>query len=1042
MIPVLYDKSERDFSHNGIGFLSDATRATVTEERNGSFELSMQYSISGAWFGLIQNGSIIKAKPNETSEPQLFRVYKVSKPLNGIVTYSAEHISYDLSGVPALGFSLSNTTAEAAMKQAVSGAVVPCPYAVHSDIADKRPFAIEAPASVRSILGAVRDTFGGEFEFDNFSAYLHKARGQDNGVTIEYGKNLTDLKQEDNISDCYTHILPYAAYQVEPEEYDENAEPETVYVYLPEKILPIPDAESLGHIKAYPIDFSDRFEDGADYTEAALRELAEDYLSDTDIGTPKVNLTVSFVQLWQTEEYKNIASLERVKLCDIVTVKFLCLGVESKAEVIKTVFDVLGERYESIALGDVKETLADTIIEAEKEIKTIKKSTDRIESHIKRTDERITLEVLHIVENEKELLSRIELTESSITAEVSRATTEEGKLSSRITQTAESISAEITRATGAEADLSSRIELTAESLTSTITAEKTRAEKAESLLSSDITGEIDRAKGAEEVLGSRITTTESTLKSEIKQTAESITSTVEAQITETSETLTGLIDKETKRADKVEKELSSRIAQTAESITSEITAKITTEMERAETAEENLSSRITQTAESISAEITRATGAEADLSGKIELTAESLTTTLTAKVTEEADRAMKAEKELSSTITQTAESLTSTFTAKITEETDRAGAAEETLSSRITQNAESISAEITRATSAEADLSSNITQTVNKIRLSVSSKTTNDQTESTISITNGTTVLNSVKVTGTTAEQASKIAIDAVNGITLSVTNSTTNASSTIAIKSGSTTISSAKIEFTGLVTFANLKDGKTEISGDNITTGKISADRIDVDKICVTDVYSKSGTSKVVVIATDGNSSLTIGGPDYNSSSNVSDVYIRAQQSLQIGRYASSNNNLYFDINNRTVRPYYSSNSYRWSLGTGTYPFASIYAAKLCIHPDNNTNGEYGIFIHNNSIYSNRTNAYCGTNTYPWAYGYFNSLTAKTSLMAATSVQLGTATNSTVGFYGSTPTTRRTISKVMNPSTATTSQVATVLNNLMTALQAYGLIG
>lgn len=882
MIPVLYDKSERDFSHNGIGFLSDATRATVTEERNGSFELSMQYSISGAWFGLIQNGSIIKAKPNETSEPQLFRVYKVSKPLNGIVTYSAEHISYDLSGVPALGFSLSNTTAEAAMKQAVSGAVVPCPYAVHSDIADKRPFAIEAPASVRSILGAVRDTFGGEFEFDNFSAYLHKARGQDNGVTIEYGKNLTDLKQEDNISDCYTHILPYAAYQVEPEEYDENAEPETVYVYLPEKILPIPDAESLGHIKAYPIDFSDRFEDGADYTEAALRELAEDYLSDTDIGTPKVNLTVSFVQLWQTEEYKNIASLERVKLCDIVTVKFLCLGVESKAEVIKTVFDVLGERYESIALGDVKETLADTIIEAEKEIKTIKKSTDRIESHIKRTDERITLEVLHIVENEKELLSRIELTESSITAEVSRATTEEGKLSSRITQTAESISAEITRATGAEADLS----------------------------------------------------------------------------------------------------------------------------------------------------------------GKIELTAESLTTTLTAKVTEEADRAMKAEKELSSTITQTAESLTSTFTAKITEETDRAGAAEETLSSRITQNAESISAEITRATSAEADLSSNITQTVNKIRLSVSSKTTNDQTESTISITNGTTVLNSVKVTGTTAEQASKIAIDAVNGITLSVTNSTTNASSTIAIKSGSTTISSAKIEFTGLVTFANLKDGKTEISGDNITTGKISADRIDVDKICVTDVYSKSGTSKVVVIATDGNSSLTIGGPDYNSSSNVSDVYIRAQQSLQIGRYASSNNNLYFDINNRTVRPYYSSNSYRWSLGTGTYPFASIYAAKLCIHPDNNTNGEYGIFIHNNSIYSNRTNAYCGTNTYPWAYGYFNSLTAKTSLMAATSVQLGTATNSTVGFYGSTPTTRRTISKVMNPSTATTSQVATVLNNLMTALQAYGLIG
>lgn len=1042
MIPVLYDKSERDFSHNGIGFLSDAIKATVTEERNGAFELSLQYPIGGVWFDLIQNSSIIKAKPNETSEPQLFRVYKVSKPLNGIVTYSAEHISYDLSGVPALGFSMSNTAAEAAMERAISGSVVPCPYTVHSDITDIMPFSVEAPASVRSILGSVRDTFGGEFEFDNFSVYLHKARGQDNGVTIEYGKNLTDLKQEDNISDCYTHILPYAAYQVEPEEYNENAEPETVYVYLPEKIIPIPGSESFGHIKAYPIDFSDRFEDGADFTEAALRELAEDYLSDTDIGAPKVSLTVSFVQLWQTEEYKNIASLERVKLCDIVTVKFPRLGVESKAEVIKTVFNVLSERYESIALGDVKETLADTIIEAEKEIKTIKKSTDRIESHIKRTDERITLEVLHIVENEKELLSRIELTESSITAEVSRATAEEGKLSSRITQNAESISAEITRATGAEADLSSKIELTAESLTSTITAEKTRAEKAESSLSSDISGEVDRAKGAEEALGSRITTTESTLKSEIKQTAESITSTVEAKITETSDALTGLIDDETERADKVEKELSSRITQTAESITSEITAKITTETERAEAVEESLSSHITQNAESISAEITRATGAEADLTSKIELTAESLSTAFTAKVTEETDRATKAEKELSSTITQTAESLTSAFTAKITEETDRAGTAEETLSSRITQNAESISAEITRATSAEAELSSNITQTVNKIRLSVSSKTVNDQTESTISITNGTTILNSVKVTGTTAEQASKIAVDAVNGITLSVTNSATSASSTIAIKSGFTTISSAKIEFTGLVTFDNLKDGKTEISGDNITTGKISADRIDVDKICVTDVYSKNGTNRVVVIATDGNSSLTIGGPDSNSASNVSKVYIRAQDSIQLGRYVSNSYNLHIDINDRIVRSYSASSSYRWNLGTGTYPFASIYAAKLCIHPDNNTNGEYGIFIHNNSIYSNRANTYCGTDNCPWAHGYFNSLTAKTSLTAATSVQLGTAANSTVGFYGSTPTTRRTISKIMNTSTATTSQVATVLNNLMTALQAYGLIG
>ena len=599
MIPVLYEQSERNFSHNGIGFLSDAVKATVTEERNGAFELSLQYPIAGIWFEQIKTGSIVKAKANETSEPQLFRVYKISKPLQGVVTYSAEHISYDLTGVFTLGVNSDETTAEEAMSKAVSGAVPECSYTVYSDIAEKRPLATEIPASVRAVFGTIRDTFGGEFEFDNFSVKLHKARGSDNGVTIAYGKNLTDLKQESNISECYTHILPYAAYQREPEEYDENAEPETVYVYLPEKILPIPGAEAFGRKKIYSLDLSDRFEEGAAYTEAALRELAEDFLTDTDLGAPKVSLSVSFVQLWQTEEYKNIAPLERVRLCDIVTVKFPRLGVESKSKVVKTVFDALSEHYESIDLGDVKETLADAVIGTEKALKIIKSSAERTESHIKRTDDRITLEVLRITEEQTELHSRIDLTAEAITSEVSRAAGEESRLSSLITQTAESISAEVTRATTAEGELSGRIELTAESLT--------------------------------------------------------------------------------------------------------------TEIKRASEKEGELSSRITQTAESITTEVTRAVNA--------------------------------AEAELSET------------------------------------------------------LSSKITQTVDSIRLSVSSKSANEETESTISITRGSTTISSVKINGTTAEQAAKISADAVKGITLTVANSSTGASSTLTLKSGTTTLSSGTIE-------------------------------------------------------------------------------------------------------------------------------------------------------------------------------------------------------------------------------------------------------
>ena len=375
MIPILYAKNETDFLHNGIGFLRDTAKATVTEERNGSYELSLQYPITGQWYDKITEGCIIKAKANETSEPQLFRVYKSSKPLKGLVTYSAEHISYDLNGIPTLGFSIKSATPQMAINRAITEAGLPCPFSVISDISTLNSTSIPTPCSVRAILGgqegSVLDVWGGEYEFDNFVIKLHEQRGADNGVLIEYGKNLKDLKQEANIADCYTHLMPYAVYQEDGEDDEEKQE---VYVFLSEKVLPLQKAENIGHSKAYIMDFSAEFGEDEKITEAALREKATAYAAGAGLGAPKVSITVSFIQLWQTEEYKNIAPLERVKLCDTVTVHFSQLGVNASAKVIKTVYDSLAEKYESVELGDAKSTLADTINAQNNAIEQIKDS--------------------------------------------------------------------------------------------------------------------------------------------------------------------------------------------------------------------------------------------------------------------------------------------------------------------------------------------------------------------------------------------------------------------------------------------------------------------------------------------------------------------------------------------------------------------------------------------------------------------------------------------------------------------------------------------
>ena len=302
------------------------------------------------------------------SAPQLFRVYKTSKPLKGIVTYSAEHISYDLNGLPLAGFSALNATPQMAITKALEETPLPHSFTAISDISTLNRTTITTPCSVRALLGgqtgSVLDVWGGEFEFDNFVIKLHNHRGANNGVSIEYGKNLKDIKQESNIAECYTHIMPYAVYNQD----DGEGGSEEVYVYLTEKVMPLTAAGDIGHYKAFIMDFSDRFGDDEIPTEAELRTKASAYIAAAELGIPKVNITVSFVQLWQTEEYKNIAPLERVSLCDTVAVRFSKLGVTASAKVIKTVYDSLKEKYDSITLGDAKSSFTDTVSKQNAEI--------------------------------------------------------------------------------------------------------------------------------------------------------------------------------------------------------------------------------------------------------------------------------------------------------------------------------------------------------------------------------------------------------------------------------------------------------------------------------------------------------------------------------------------------------------------------------------------------------------------------------------------------------------------------------------------------
>ena len=355
MIPVLHDSTSTAWETQGIGALSDAISCTVTEEKNGTYELEMEYPITGIHFEEIKSRCLIMAIPSPYRDPQPFRIYRITKPLNGVCTIYAQHLSYDLSGIPVSPYTAKS--AALALSGLKTHAETSCPFEFWTDVSGTGNFAVTVPSSARSHLGgsegSILDVFGGEYEFDKWTVKLYSQRGQDRGVTIRYGKNLTDLEQDQNISNVATGIYPYWASSDGSE-----------IVTCDPKIVEAEGNFDFSNVVA--VDFSSEWQEAPSKTD--LKKKAETYIADNKIGVPSVSITVSFMQLDQTADYAGIPMLERCDLCDTVTVQFEALGVDATAEIVKIETDVLQEKYNSVEIGDAKSTIADTIAAQKQEL--------------------------------------------------------------------------------------------------------------------------------------------------------------------------------------------------------------------------------------------------------------------------------------------------------------------------------------------------------------------------------------------------------------------------------------------------------------------------------------------------------------------------------------------------------------------------------------------------------------------------------------------------------------------------------------------------
>lgn len=353
MIPILYESTETMFASNGLCRLPDMTSCIVTEERNGIYEIDFDYAVYGLHFDMIQPGRIVAARHDEKGDVQPFDIVSATKPINGIVSFHGVHISYRLGGMVVSGKNI-NTLSDA-FDLLMNNAVPANPFSLSSDMT-KTGYLASAdgePRSVRSMLGGVEgsilDTYGGEYEFDKFNVILHNARGTVKDFVIRYGLNLSDYNDEIDYGETYTAIVPYWR--------GDNGKGSEVIVKG--DLVDSGQTSYNGRTIAAAVDLTDKFEKKP--SKSDLQTLAATMLSSNQPYLPARSITVSFVDIYASGEYGDLKSLTRCNLCDTITVVFPAYNMSGRFKIVKTVYDVLLERYNEMELGTLSTSLADAL---------------------------------------------------------------------------------------------------------------------------------------------------------------------------------------------------------------------------------------------------------------------------------------------------------------------------------------------------------------------------------------------------------------------------------------------------------------------------------------------------------------------------------------------------------------------------------------------------------------------------------------------------------------------------------------------------------
>ncbi|AQS04178.1 phage tail spike protein [Clostridium beijerinckii] len=386
----LFNSRETDFSHNEY-VLNEIISCKVTEELNGDYTLELEYPLDDSK-GISNNlvvGAIISVPTIDSRENQLFRVIKKETNSNSITVQAQAKLMADLKVNAVRAATITGKTRKEAIQTILNSALDSHVYTAGSlDTNTNTDVILQVSEGnlLSDLIGSensVLSEYGGEFIVSNNALDIVNKRGQDNGVVIEHGKNISSIKEDIDITDFATALIPKSGdYRI------------------PEYLIVSPNAGAYDKLYCKEVDLNlniwdgtnDKGEDQVTIEEAyALMRTACSKIFTVDkVDQITFNYEVDFVQLSQTEEYKNYAILETVNLGDTVTVRHKVLNLDLQGRVNKIAYRVDSEgntTIDTVEIGFSKKEITDIIKDTVKQIKFAK---DEISLEVKNTDRKLS----------------------------------------------------------------------------------------------------------------------------------------------------------------------------------------------------------------------------------------------------------------------------------------------------------------------------------------------------------------------------------------------------------------------------------------------------------------------------------------------------------------------------------------------------------------------------------------------------------------------------------------------------------------------------